>query len=345
MSKTPLDLAHTLAQECVSSTPVIILGSGYSAAFGIPGMPKLKAHLLTVTPPTDATPEEHASWNGFHARLSAVDLETALNEVRLSDRLTSVIVDSTWEFLAPYDYAVFEQLLKDRQLLPLTALYKHLFNSTAAEINVVTPNYDRLAEYAADAAGINHYTGFTYGYLRSRCPQGSVRMPVNGNRPRTVNVWKVHGSFDLFWDADNIVMSVPVGKVRPAGMTPIIVTPGIEKYRKTHDEPFLSVKTEADKALRTANGYFCVGYGFNDPHLQTTLVERCREQSVPLVLLSKTISATARTFLSSGKVRKYLALEECGSGSRMFCPDYPVGVELPASCIWQLREFLKLIIL
>lgn len=306
-------------------------------------MPKLQDHLLTVTPPAGVTPEEHDSWKDFHARLSTVDLETALNDVRLSDRLTSLIVDSTWEFLAPHDYAVFEKLLKDRQLLPLTALYKHLFNSTATEINVVTPNYDRLAEYAADAAGINHYTGFTYGYLRSRCPQGSLRMPVNGARPRTVNVWKVHGSFDWFWDTDNIVMAVPVGKVKPAGVTPIIVTPGIEKYRKTHDEPFLSIKTEADKALRNANGYFCVGYGFNDPHLQTTLVEHCREQSVPLVLLSKTISPTARAFLASGKVRKYLALEQRGTGSNMFCPDYPGGVELPTSSIWQLNEFLKLI--
>ena len=151
MSKTPTEIAHEIAQECVSKAPVVILGSGASAAYGIPGMPALRDHLLASALPNIATTEEQAAWQQLVDRLKAVDLETALTDVRLPDSMTRHIVDTTWDYLAPYDVRVFERMVQDRSLFPLTRLYQHLFKSTHTEIDVVTPNYDRLAEYAADA--------------------------------------------------------------------------------------------------------------------------------------------------------------------------------------------------
>ena len=333
-----------MAQECISRTPVIILGSGASAAYGIPGMPQLKDYLLGLACPTTSKPDEEVKWDEFLLYLKTTDLETALNEVRLSESLTAFVVESTWDFLAPFDYEVFEKVLLQPDLFPLTKLFLHLFNSTRSEIHVVTPNYDRLAEYAADAGRMVHYTGFNYGYIRTRAVNGRPRV-IHGKTPaRTVNVWKVHGSFDWFRDDDGVVIGLPVGKERPAKLTPVIVTPGIEKYRLTHDEPFHSVKTEADKALQTAEAYLCVGYGFNDPHLQTTLVERCRGTEVPLVLLTKGITATAEAFLSSGKCARYLAIEDAAVGCRVFSPEYPTGVEIAGEPLWQLGEFLKTVV-
>jgi len=127
-------------------------------------------------------------------------------------------------------------------------------------------------------------------------------------------------------------------------VSPVIVTPGIEKYRLTHDEPFRSIKSEADKALQNADAYLCIGYGFNDTHLQTTLVERCRGKDVPLVLLTKSISATAKAFLNSGNCTKYLAIEEYASGCRIYSKNFPGGEDLVGDSIWQLGEFLKLVI-
>lgn len=51
MSKDLKDTVAEFAQECVSKLPVTILGSGASAAYGIPGMPQLKDHLLGVACP------------------------------------------------------------------------------------------------------------------------------------------------------------------------------------------------------------------------------------------------------------------------------------------------------
>lgn len=344
MSESPEELVYELAQECVSRVPVIILGSGASAAYGIPGMPQLRDYLLGLGCPAAAKADEKAKWDEFHTRLKSTNLETALNEVRLPGCLTAFVVESTWDFLAPFDYKVFESALLHSDLFPLTKLFLHLFNSTKSEIHVVTPNYDRLAEYAADAGRLVHYTGFNYGHIRTRAADGRPRVFLGKSPARTVNVWKVHGSFDWFRDEDGVVVGLPVGKERPTNVTPVIVTPGIEKYRLTHDEPFHSVKTEADKALQTADAYLCIGYGFNDPHLQTTLVERCRGKEVPLILLTKGISATAKAFLSSGKCARYLAIEEAAAGSRMFSSEHPAGIELDGEPLWQLETFLKTII-
>ena len=339
-----MSAVYDVAQECISKLPVIILGSGASAEYGIPGMPGLKDHLLTVACPTSANKEDEKKWEEFLEKLNTTDLETTLNAVRLSEALINHVVECTWDFLAPFDHKVFQRAITDRDLFPLTKLFLHLFNSTQTEIHVVTPNYDRLAEYAAETGKIAHYTGFQYGNIRSRVINGRPRIHFGNTPARTVNIWKVHGSFDWFRDSDGVVIGLPVSTVRPPNLSPVIVTPGIEKFRLTHDEPFHSIKSEADRALHNADSYLCIGYGFNDTHLQTTLVERCRGKEVPLVVLTKTISETARAFLNTGKCGRYLAIEETASGCKIYSTEFPTGEEIVGNPIWQLDEFLKLVI-
>ena len=344
MAKTPLELAHEIAQECISKAPVIILGSGASAAYGIPGMPALKAHLLATAAPIDATPNEITEWEAFKKHLETVDIETALTDVRLPEAMTRHVVVSTWDFLAPYDALVFQRLLENRKLFPLTRLYHHIFSSIHREINVVTPNYDLLAEYAADAGEMCHYTGFGYGHLRLRAKAHTPKIHLGGSPARTVNIWKVHGSFDWFRDKAGVVMALPSTNKRPTNADPVIVTPGIEKYRLTYDEPFVSIKQGADLALQSASAYFCIGYGFNDTHMQTKLIDRCRTEAVPLVLITKQISPTAVAFLKSGQCQRYMAIEESGSGSRMYTAEYPNGVDIPNHGYWSLDQFLTMVI-
>src|SRR5690606_4567012 len=110
---------------------------------------------------------------------------------RLSERMTKYVVWSTWKFLAPYNQQVFERMLVDRAMFPLSRLYQHLFKSTRTEIDVVTTNYDLLAEFAADSADINHFTGFGYGHLRLRADP-NARIYLGKNLVKRINVWKVH---------------------------------------------------------------------------------------------------------------------------------------------------------
>lgn len=340
VAKSLAEVAQEFAQTALSVAPVIILGSGASAAHGVPGMGALAAHLQAATPPTGWVSEEWTEWERFLGRLGAGDdLESALQAVRPTERQTQFITTETRAFLLPADRAVLDELIASRHALPLSRLYRHLFDSTHMTLNVVTPNYDRLAEYAADAADFSTFTGFGYGYLQSRARHAKTRIMINGKPSRTVSVWKVHGSLDWFQDSANQIIAVPGADSVPTGYAPLMITPGIDKYRLTHGEPFRTVLSCCDAALESARAYFCVGYGFNDEHVQTKLVERCDRDSVPLVIITRGLTSSARAFLGGGRCRQYLAIEAGPAGAIAYMHTSPGGFVLDQP-LWRLDHFL-----
>lgn len=304
----------------------------------------LGEHLRLTPVPITLSPDEQAAWQKFLDILPKTNLEQALTDVPLPANLTRHVVTTTWDYLNPRDYDVFQSVCLNRNMLGLTKLFKHLFSSTAREIDVITPNYDRLAEYSANAAGFEIYTGFSYGLFGRKAPAPPPKIFEGKIQLRTVNVWKVHGCFGWFADSDGSITGLPPMPQRPPGMSPVIVTPGIEKYRRTYDEPFRTIMHCADKCLQNASAYFCVGYGFNDQHLQTHLVNRCNAESIPLVLITKAISNTAHDFFATGKCQRYLALEEDGNATKMYSNEFPKGIRIDNCEIWQLDKFLQLVI-
>ena len=84
------------AQDYYKNSPVIILGSGASAAFGMSGMWKLAEHLMTYVEVSDLTDNEQISWASFCTELKkGADLETALHDIPLSQDLTLRVVKET----------------------------------------------------------------------------------------------------------------------------------------------------------------------------------------------------------------------------------------------------------
>lgn len=338
-----MEAMQSHVQDCVGKLPVIVLGSGASAAHGIPGMAPLGKHLAASTLPASCQASPHfAGWQEFLEKVQKIDLESALTGVNVTPEVLEHIVHTTWKLLNASDLEIFERVLADRRFLPLSQLFQHLLGSTAMELQVVTPNYDRLAEYAAEAAGYCAYTGFTFGMFGTR----AVDVPRihTGRRPaRTVNVWKVHGSLGWFSGSNGSIVSLPPLGAVPAGFNPVIVTPGTEKYRRTHEEPFRSAMHNADNAVARANAFLCIGYGFNDDHLQPLMRERCTRPEVPLVLITKEISPTAHQFLKSESCSCYVALEESPNGTRMFSHEVPDGLELAGESFWRLDRLLPLV--
>lgn len=336
---TPIELAQAFAQNAISVAPVIILGSGASAAHGVPGMWPLAEHLAALALPTDWDSGENAEWVAFIGRLSAgEDLETALQTVRPTARQTQFIAMHTREFLLPYDEAVLQAVLANPRALPLSRLFKHLFDSTHPTIDVVTPNYDRIAEYAADIADLSTFTGFSHGHLQLRA-RSDTRVYFGRQPARTVCIWKVHGSLDWFKTPTHQTLGLRSGVTPPADFAPQLVTPGLDKYRLTQVEPFRTIMGCSDAAVERARAFLCVGYGFNDQHLQEKLVERCERDSVPMVLITKELTTAARDFLRGGRCRRFLAIEDAPAGARVYTPESPTGfdADLP---LWRLDAFL-----
>jgi hypothetical protein len=88
-----------------------------------------------------------------------------------------------------------------------------------------------------------------------------------------------------------------------------------------------------------ARAYFCVGYGFNDEHVQTKLIEHCDRDSTPLVVITKELTPTAKSFLTGGRCRRYLAIEDGPAGARAYMHDAPAGFDLDQP-LWRLDQFL-----
>ena len=348
MPKPQQELVLELGQECLRADPppVLVLGSGASAPFGLPTMRNLADHLVVDSPPPKGE-SSHADelWEKVVTELeNGIDLESTLQKLQLTDSLIDHIITETWSLISTADLAIFDRLINDSKTLPLSRLYRHLFDSTNLTVSVVTTNYDRLAEYAADCCGFSHYTGFTHGYLRNRSPRLTEPRPNQTDMNRTVNVWKVHGCLDWFINDTRGVFAVSLANRVPSESQPAIITPGITKYEQTHREPFRSILTAADTALMRASAYLCIGFGFNDEHIQQVLLQRWRQGEAMLVILTKMLSDSTKSILTQSHGNRFLSAEEVEKGTRVRTHENPDGFLLPDHDLWSLDSFLSYMI-
>ena len=332
-----------LAQSCFQGRPTIILGSGATMHHGLPSMAALSTYLSNNLQ-IEGEPETEA-WTLVRTALSQGDhLEAALEGKALPDALLQKIVRCTWQCVNEKDQKVAASVVDVDQTFPLGQLLSGLFNSTHNEVHVVTTNYDRVAEYACNSAGLLFQTGFAPGYVQKWESSGRVKFRHGDKPSRVVKIWKVHGSLDWFQTKDERIVGLPVFSLPSADNVPLIVTPGLNKYEKTSEDPFRTTINGADSALKTASAFLCVGFGFRDKHIHPKIIERCREQNVPIVVLARTLTDEAKQFLRDRAGTNYLGIEKCGDGSRVFTIAEPDGVEIEGHEIWSLPCFNKLVL-
>ncbi len=321
------------AQKYIEDIPVIVLGSGASISYGLPSMWTLSQYLKKYI-----NIDSNEQWDKFVKLLDEdIDLETALQKVTLDDDVTKQIIIKTWESINPKDNEVFFNSLSDIDYFTLSKLINKIFNSTHKELNIITTNYDRLAEYACEKSKVYHYSGFSTGFYRTKMLKDSLKAN------RKVNIWKVHGSLDWFRDEDNHLVGLSNIDTIPDGFLPEIVTPGIEKYRKTHTEPYRTIIQEADATLENSNSYLCIGYGFNDEHIQEKLVNKCIQNNSKLLIITKELTEATKKFITEQGCKNYLAFE-CNNDihTKIYSSEYG-EIVLSNVNYWSLDGFLKLI--
>lgn len=337
-----LEAAAKLAQKCTQGNPVIVLGSGASIPHGIGSMSGL-ADYLRKNIFLDGEEEEDA-WLLIRTSLNAGDgLEDALLSNKAPDSLVTKIINLTWAFIAGADLDLMRRAASGDEIFPLSQLLTSLTDSTHKTINVVTTNYDRVCEYAADQAGLFHLTGFNPGIISSR--EGSERISIwRGNQQaRTVRIWKVHGSLDWFMDDQGIAKSLPLSDELIDGFSPLIVTPGVSKFERTYDEPFRTAIQGADTVLQNANAFICIGYGFRDSHIQPKLLERCKQRNVPIVVLARTLTDEAKDFLRTSAGDNFIAFERNGNATRVYTSTCPDGASIAGQELWSFPSFNSLV--
>lgn len=320
-------------QKYLENIPTIIIGSGFSVPFGLPSMwvlgEEIKAKLNTKYFGDEV-------WKSFVSFLDSTEnLELAMHKAPLTPEMFLDIINVTWELINAKDKDVFMELMHKTEGTVLSQMFYKLLQSHPRKVKVITANYDRLVEYSVDKIPANIEIGF-----HGECTKNFIGLLKSHEvKENTVLLCKVHGSLDWFRSKRNLqLVSMPNSFSIYDGFTPAIVTPGIQKYQETHNEPYRSLIATADEFISSASSFLCIGYGFNDEHLQPKLIEHIQQRNKPAVIVTKTLSDKGKEILENAK--KFIVFEEESGGKTRITVDGVV--EVVDGDYWQLDQFIKL---
>ncbi|MCE1187587.1 MAG: SIR2 family protein [Ignavibacteria bacterium] len=342
-----LEVIANIVQKYVSNTnPVLVLGTGASIPYGLPSMPTLATELTRkIAFPSDD--ENYVEWQKFCNELDKTgDLEKSLNNVELNASIENRIINETWQYINGKDLLLHDRLLQDKAKSSLIPLIKYFCRTSSTFINIITTNYDRLIEYSCALSAAYVSTGFTPGYMgRFISPFDYKHNKNTFGSEIHVNLCKVHGSLDWFYDLNTIPISVPLSKEIPSGFRPIIITPGSLKYRRTHQEPFRSIMSTSDDMINNSNVIIAIGFGFNDEHVEPKIMHRVRNDSIPIIVVTKQLTeATKQKFLNAS-CNKFLLFEEAAPNStKVYSNSNLAGEILTDMNLWTVEGFNSLII-
>ena len=339
-----------IAQDCLREYPLVILGSGSSVPFGLPTMSRLKQALCDAPIPKNPPQGFEEEWGVFSEKLKLSDsdnFEKTLAEFESSDDISSYAATVIRDNIVRADWSAMLGIARDNDLPPLSRLFKYMLDSTRREVQVVTTNYDRIAECAIEKAGYRYYAGFTHGHLRQLGKDDRKSSPSRQVNHGVVNVWKVHGSVDWFYHAGKPkrVIGLPISDGDPGEKwAPAIIFPGNLKCQHAHEEPFRTIIQKADAAIVNSKSILCIGFGFNDQHILPKLEECCQKPATFLVVLAEKLTDNTKDFFRQCRCRRRLALESASGGGkcRMFSFEYPDGVEIDED-LWRLSSFISLV--
>lgn len=294
----------------------LVVGSGLSAAEGMPGMPALAMHLSSEA--ESLVGSDRTLWAQIQTVLDAgAGLEAALLRHPPSPSLEGWIVKKTCGLLLIKEREIMGEAIRGTRTLRLTLFLRKVLKP-ATGFPIITTNYDRLIEVAAEFAGlhvdttaIGQYAG-SFDHTRScmgSCRGITTRAKTNvlDHFPRAV-VLKPHGSFDWYKAGDGARRcSLDIDGER------LIITPGLNKYRAGYNAPFDKHRELANDWINKSAKLLVVGYGFNDDHLQTHLIKRIKD-GTPTLILNRTATDAVKKLAEESPACVCLSAATAGNG-------------------------------
>lgn len=268
-----IDEIYQTIQEYLKVPPLVIWGSGATIGFGLPSMSKLKDEIGNALPTFDKTCTD------LEAELGKDKYEADLPHIRKIIR--NVVCDA--------DIKAKEQLLKNSDDFEgIRRLTKFCHDPHPKVMNVVSTNYDRILEYVWGYNGLHYTDGFEQHEL--------AEFDENKFQDKDIiNLMKVHGSLDWF-EIDHEVRKLNTD----FGYDPVMIPPGKNKYRTTHNSPYRELMQKSDDAIKRASSFLVVGFGFNDEHI-TPLVGKKTRNGTPIVVVTKEVTSTTEKELEKAK--------------------------------------------
>ncbi|WP_419692881.1 SIR2 family protein [Mannheimia haemolytica] len=329
-------------QTIFTDNLVIIVGSGLSCAEGLPGMGAL-ADRLKERMPECLDDIDKVTWNTISDCLDSEGLEGALLKHQANETIEAAIIKITAEYVLSEEQKAINKCIAENQKLKFSYLLPHISASNPKIARVITTNYDRLIEFATeyenwgiDSMMVGRYWGKHNPDLSRKLQIRDIR--VKGKCPKLVyrdhiKIFKPHGSLDWFMAGD-VPMTSCIGKVEE----PLIITPGVGKYKKGYGQPFDAHREKANEAIDSASSILCIGYGFNDDHLQTHLTGKIKS-GVKTLLLTRGLSENARNVVKEAPNCKALIFDGDKAGTRVVSKQEETFI--PNVHWWDVEFFVK----
>lgn len=288
-------------------------------------------------------------------RSEGVDFENSLNEIQQDSELLDTIIRETARFVTSINHKHVPALLKGEVHVPISTLFKKLSNKLSTQnptIDIITPNYDLLLEYALRNEQIEFTDGF-YGNIQKELnwdeagrdflrpsDYSSRRSPKWKVKPH-FRLHKIHGSLNYFELDGKIVRD---DTLTFCGNDTIdhfidtidrfIITPGSTKYKRIVETR--EFYKECDKAIEQANSFLFVGYGFNDNDIDIKIRKELNKGK-NAVIVTKQLIGKGKDLLTS--YPEIIAIEENPSGKGS-CIHYEGATHDFDENLWKIDTFV-----
>lgn len=265
--------------------------------------------------------------------------------LKCTEEVENRIISIVWNEIKPKDSEVFTNIIQSHRRLPLADLLTHLiYNRADTEIGIVTTNYDCLIEYAASQ---------TEAYVNCGCSQSHVGKFIGFDHKNQftklkdyegcVNIYKIHGSLDWFIDDNGKMDCYPNITSIPPQMKPCIITPGTNKYERALEDPHRSLISSVDGLFKEATGYMCIGYGFNDKHIQPNLLKMAIDRNKRILIVTKDLTEKIKSEVIA-KAKNYVIVYSDGAqGTKFKSSSETIEIVDETTEYWKLEEFISII--
>ena len=284
--------------------------------------------------------EDQALWDKIRPKMISNGLEAALLETQPSPSLEEGILKHTIDLILRKEREVIQGVFSGNRTLPLSSLLERIRIPNAG-LPIITTNYDRLIEIAAEEIDLGVDTMFV-GNFAGSLDRNKSRMSFCENISKNsrqasltyrskINVFKPHGSLDWYERAGK-----PVRFSGDLDLSRLVITPGLNKFRSGYDSPFDVHRERANIAINAAARFLLIGYGFNDDHLETHLRPKI-QSGTPSLILTYALSENAKTIIAN--IPSVIAIEQHPDGSTVHISGHVI--QITGRDIWSVAGFVK----
>ncbi len=285
------DVIESIKQNNLSRSkfPKLIIGTGLSVVYNLPGMWKLAKELeCQFEKITDQ--EIKYIWEEKKEDIFNLGLEAGLSTINLSNQkereFVSEIKNITIKLILEKEIELMDDTYNKKT--GFKSLLKYLKNTASFNngiLDIMTLNYDRTIEIVCDSLKMKIITGFKGNIIKHF---NDIYIRSMTKNEFDVRLFKPHGSLNWIENDLDVIETNDNLRLLNNFKNIHIITPGSSKYEMcTTNFIFNSMRENFYEILNRSLNYSLLifGYGFNDEHFNVILYSKFEE--VPTLIISK----------------------------------------------------------